>query len=75
MEPISLEIARIQLDAWLAASLALATSGSYSIGGRSLTRANAYEVNMMIEKWAAEVKRLESSTGSSGLKFRGVTPL
>lgn len=55
--------AQAQLDAWLAASEAIAAGQSYSITTpngveRTLTRANAEEALRMVRFWDAEVKRL-----------------
>ena len=50
--------ATAQLAAWEAASLALASSSSYTLpGGRSLTRANQQEITNMIAFWSREVRR------------------
>lgn len=43
--------AQAQLDAWLAASSAVAQSQSYEIAGRKLTRANAAEIREQIDYW------------------------
>jgi len=55
---ISLTEAREQLDAWLAASKAVASNQSYSINGRSLTRADAGEIQSQIEFWEKRVLTL-----------------
>lgn len=57
---ITLEQARLHLNAWLAADLKVATGQSYSIEGRMLTRANASEIRKNIAHWKAEVDRLEA---------------
>ena len=56
--PITLAEAKAQLSAWQDASLALATGQSYSLGGRSLTRSNAMEVQQMITYWTRQVREL-----------------
>lgn len=57
---ISLPTAQAQLDAWIAASTAVATAGqSYTINGRTLTRANVAEIQQMIEFWSSKVSELE----------------
>lgn len=63
MAGITLAQAQAQLDAWLAASLAVSNNQSYSIAGRSLSRANAGEIMDMIEKWENKVKILTAATG------------
>lgn len=64
MAGITLVQAQAQLDAWIAASLAVASSQSYSIAGRSLSRANASEINDQIIFWENKVKVL--TAGASG---------
>lgn len=51
----TLEVAQQHLDAWIAADLALATGKSYSIGTRSLTRANLSEIERSIRYWQEQV--------------------
>ncbi len=58
MAGITVTQAEAQLDAWIAASLAVASNQSYSIGGRSLTRADAGEIREQIEFWDAKVRSL-----------------
>jgi hypothetical protein len=70
MAGITLTQAQAHLDAWMAADLAVATGQSYSIAGRSLTRANAAEINKNIEKWEAKVKSLTRG----GIRIVGATP-
>ena len=55
-----LEIARKHLDAWLNAELEDTTHQSYTIGSRSLTKANLSEIRKEIEFWTNEVARLEN---------------
>lgn len=55
-----LEIARNHLDAWLNAELEVTTHQSYTIGSRSLTKANLSEIRKEIEYWTNEVARLEN---------------
>lgn len=70
MAGITLAQAKEQLQAYLDASLAVANGQSYSIAGRSLTRANLPEINKAIDKWEAKVKEL--TRGSGGIRVRGV---
>ena len=57
---ISLEIAKKPLDAWLTAELEVTTHQSYTIGSRSLTKANLSEIRKQIEYWSDQVARLEN---------------
>lgn len=57
---ISLEIAKKHLEAWLTAELEVTTHQSYTIGSRSLTKANLSEIRKQIEYWNNQVARLEN---------------
>ena len=68
---ISQAEAQAQLDAWLAASLALANGKTYQIGDRILTLSNATEVRRQINYWSRELdlaqgQRLYVGTGGYG---------
>lgn len=64
--------AEAQLASWLAASTAVTSGQSYTIGTRTLTRADAADIQSMIEYWDAKVKALTS--GRTGMRLRGLTP-
>jgi hypothetical protein len=68
MAGITLDQANAQLALWLAADTAVASGQSYSIGGRSLTRANAAEITNKIDYWSGWVSRLSRS--SAGIRVR-----
>lgn len=70
MAGITLTQAETQLTSWMAADTAVATGQSYTIGGRSLTRANAKEIRENIVFWDKQVKRLTRG----GIRIRGGTP-
>lgn len=74
---ITLEQAQAQLAAWLAASLALATSQSYEISTegstRKLTRADAEQVRLNVQHWQSEVARL-TPAGSGRRHTRYIVP-
>ena len=57
MAGISLEIARKHLSAWLEAELEVTTHQSYTIGSRSLTKADLADIRQQIEFWKNEVAR------------------
>jgi uncharacterized small protein (DUF1192 family) len=57
-EPWTLDEVKQKLDDWLAAESALATSKSYTIDGRTLTRANMTEIKDRIAFWRNEAERL-----------------
>lgn len=72
---ISLSQATAQLALWLDADAATATGQSYTINGRSLTRANATEITDKIQYWSkveASLQRVangESKVGVSVARF------
>lgn len=65
MAGISLEIARKHLSAWLEAELEVTTHQSYTIGSRSLTKADLADIRQQIEFWKNEVARLETSKSAA----------
>ena len=60
---LDLATAQTRLDEWLAADSAVAGGQSYSIGGRSMTRAHAAEIRKNIDFWAKWVQRLSGGGG------------
>ena len=74
MAGVTLEIAKKHLDAWLTAELEVTTYQSYTIGSRSLTKANLSEIRKQIQFWENEVARLEniSKRGGRNRVFRAV---
>lgn len=70
MAGITLAEAEAQLTAWMDASTAVASNQSYSINGRSLSRADAAQIRENIKFWDQQVKRLSRG----GIRVRGVTP-
>jgi len=69
MAGITLEQAEAKLTTWLAAMDKIAVGQSYSIGSRTLTRANLGEVQKQVEYWDNQVKRLTRG----GISVRGAT--
>jgi hypothetical protein len=68
MAGITLTQAQAHLEAWLAADLAVARGQSYTIGTRTMTRANAKEIAENIARWQRWVQQL--SRGQGGLRVR-----
>ena len=66
MPGITLEIAQKHLDAWLEAELACTTNQSYTIGSRTLTRADLAEIRNTIKYWAGMVTKLEAAKKYGG---------
>lgn len=62
MAGITLAQAQENLNLWIAASAAVAGSQSYTIAGRTLTRANLSEITRMIEFWEKKVATLSGTT-------------
>jgi uncharacterized small protein (DUF1192 family) len=63
---ISLSTAQQHLQAWLNAELAVTAAQSYTIGTRSLSKANLGEIREQIKFWQNEVARLENLEKSKG---------
>ncbi len=74
MAGITLVQAQAQLDAWLAASSAVAGGQSYSIAGRSLSRVDAAEIRQQITYWNGMVSRLTASASGRRRRTRYVVP-
>lgn len=66
MAAITLEIAKEHLDIWLEAEKAVALGQSYTIGSRSLTRANLSEIRKSIQYWKDTVIALENANMQKG---------
>ena len=70
MAGITLAQAETQLAAWLEADAAVATGQSYSIGGRTMTRANAAAITEKIQYWSSMVARLSrGTTGGARVRY------
>lgn len=66
MATISLKTAQKHLDAWLEAELAVTNAQSYTIGSRTLTKANLTEIRNSIEYWSGKVTQLENLQKNGG---------
>lgn len=62
--------AQAQLDAWLAASLAIAKNQSYTVGMRTYTRADAKVVTDQVTYWQ---QMLASLSRGGGMRVRYAT--
>lgn len=60
------EIAEKHYKEWLKAELEVTTHQSYTIGSRSLTRANLSEIRKQIEYWAMQIDKFENIMKSGG---------
>ena len=67
-----LQTAKLHLQSWLEAELAVATGQSYKIGSRSLTRADLSEIKERIKFWSNEVERLENGRPKGIKAYRAV---
>lgn len=72
MSDVTLAQAEAHLTAWLNADTAVASGQAYSIGDRSLTRANSREIRENINYWRGLVTRL--TAGSTGARVMRVLP-
>lgn len=70
----SVEFCKRKLNTWLAAEEAIATGQRYQIEGRSLTRADLYDVRKEIEFWEGKlaVAAEEEQYGGRNRVFRAV---
>ena len=59
MAGITLETAKRHLDAWLEAELAVTNAQSYTIGSRTMTKANLTEIRKSIEYCKGKSLRLK----------------
>lgn len=60
------------LEIWLEAEEKVAKGQSYTIGNRTLTRANLTEIGRMIETWSDRLNKAEN--GSTGPRSYTVIP-
>ena len=60
MAGITLKIAQKHLDTWLEAEMAVTNAQSYTIGSRTMTKANLAEIRKAIEYWSNKVAELEN---------------
>lgn len=74
MAGITLAQAEAQLASWLTADTAVSQGQAYTIGMRSLTRADAEEIRKNIQFWDSKTKDLARSVGG-GIRVRGITPV
>ena len=68
---ITLAQAEAKVTLWMAAEDAVATGQSYSIGTRSLTRADLKDIRETIDYWEGKVQRLTRG----GIRVFGGTPV
>lgn len=66
MTGITLETAQRHLDAWLEAELAVTNAQSYTIGSRTMTKADLGEIRRAIEYWQGKVATLENVAKTGG---------
>jgi hypothetical protein len=76
MAGITLAQAEAQLALWLTASEKVAKGQSYTIGDRSLTRADAGRIQSMIDFWDKKCQELAGSTNTARkITVYGATPV
>lgn len=66
MAAITLETAKRHLDMWLEAETQVAINQSYTIGGKSFTRANLSEIRNQIKYWSDKVAELQNIAKNKG---------
>ena len=71
---MDLSTAQTHLDAWLAASIAVSKGQSYSIGERSLNRADAQTIQQQIDYWTRKVNALTAQGRATSGSFAANNP-
>lgn len=71
----TLEEARTNLNRWLEAEAAVALGQAYTIGDRSLTRADLSQIAKRIDFWRNEVETLEKDMLNGGRFCKRIIPL
>ena len=66
MSAINLETAQKHLDAWLEAEMAVTNAQSYTIGNRTMTKANLTEIRNAITYWENKVNTLANAAKNGG---------
>ena len=66
MSAINLETAQKHLDAWLEAEMAVTNAQSYTIGSRTMTKANLTEIRNAITYWENKVNALANAAKNGG---------
>lgn len=66
MAIFSKELCKQRLALWLEAEAAIATGQRYQIEGRSLTRADLYDVRKELEYWAGKLAEAENEERNGG---------
>lgn len=71
---VTVEFAKERLALYMEAEAKVLSGQSYTIGGRSLTRAQLSEIRSGITYWTGLVDRLET-TGHTGPTVRRIVPI
>lgn len=75
MAAITLQTAQKHLDAWLEAEMAVTNAQSYTIGSRTMTKANLGEIRKSIDYWQGKVNTLQNIAKTGGRnRVRRVVP-
>jgi len=71
----SLTEALRRYEIWSDAEIKVSTGQAYSIGGRSLTRANQKEIQATLEYLDKRIQVLRARAARGGIRIRGGVPL
>lgn len=66
MAVIDVETAKRHLDMWLEAESEVAINQSYTVGGKTFTRANLSEIRKQIEYWSNKVAAAQNAAKKGG---------
>lgn len=72
MAGITLAQSEAMLSTWMVALEKIASGQEYTIGSRTLKRADLADAQKQVEYWDGKVKEL--SRGTTGIRIRGGTP-
>ncbi len=72
--PVTLEFAKDRVALYYEAEAKVLGGQAYTIGGRSLTRANLKEIRDGISYWQGVADRI-TATGGTGPSFRRIIPV
>lgn len=68
------ELCRQMVDEYTSALSAVLKSQSYSIGGRSMTKANLAEIEKGLDKWSKRLEAAERGSSNGRPRMRSIIP-
>lgn len=71
---MDLAYAKSQLQLWYKAQAAVSINQTYSIEGRTFTRAHIKDILTMINYWQGQIKALESGRPANHIRVKRIVP-